>query len=220
MKNINFLKENLIAHRGLHSSNTVENTLKAFIRAIEKKYIIEIDIHILKDDTIVVYHDYSLKRLTGVNKMIENLSYPQLSNIRIKNRYQIPTLEQVMNIVNNQVPLLIEIKTLFNNVHFFKLLSNLLDNYNGRVAIQSINPYVIDWFNKNRKQYLIGLIVFNNLNYQMIKKYIKRIDFISIYKRCLPFKSYKMVIGWTIKNINEFRRYQKLADNLIVENII
>jgi glycerophosphoryl diester phosphodiesterase len=220
MKNINFLKENLIAHRGLHSSNTVENTLKAFIRAIEKKYIIEIDIHILKDDTIVVYHDFSLKRLTGVNKMIENLSYPQLSKIKIKNKYQIPTLEQVMNIVKNQVPLLIEIKTLFNNVHFYKKLSLLLDNYQGMFAIHSFNPYVIEWFYKNKKQYLIGLIIYNDFNYQLLRKYHKMVDFLSIYKKQLPFRTKKMVIGWTIKNKNELKKYQKLADNLIVENII
>ncbi|MBQ9318361.1 MAG: hypothetical protein IJR82_01880 [Bacilli bacterium] len=220
MKNINFLKENLIAHRGLHSSNAVENTLKAFIRAIEKKYIIELDIHILKDDVIVVYHDFDLKRLTGVNKVIENFSYPQLLKIKVKNKYQIPTLEQVMNIVNNQVPLLIEVKTMFNNIHFFAELSKLLDSYKGRVAIQSINPYVIDWFYENKKKYPIGLIIFNDINYKMFKKYVKKIDFISVYKRSLPFKSNKMIIGWTIKNMSELKKYKNISDNLIVENIL
>ena len=66
MKNIDFLKENLIAHRGLHSSNTIENTISAFIKAMEFGYIIELDIHILRDNTIVIYHDFNLKRLTGV----------------------------------------------------------------------------------------------------------------------------------------------------------
>ena len=41
MKNFDFLKENLIAHRGLHSLDTVENTLKAFIRAMERKKVFE-----------------------------------------------------------------------------------------------------------------------------------------------------------------------------------
>ena len=104
MKNIEFLKSNLIAHRGLHSSNTIENTIPAFIKAMDKGYIIELDIHILKDNTIVVYHDFNLKRLTGVNKVIEKLTYPQLSKIKIKKKYQIPTLKQVMNIINGKVP--------------------------------------------------------------------------------------------------------------------
>ena len=115
MKNINFLRENLIAHRGLHSDTTIENTISAFIKAMEKNYIIELDVHILKDDTIVVYHDFDLKRLTSVNKIIEKLTYPQLSKIRIKNKYQIPTLTQVINIIKGKVPLLIEVKTLDKN---------------------------------------------------------------------------------------------------------
>lgn len=220
MKNINFLKENLIAHRGLHSNITIENTISAFIKAMNKNYIIELDIHILKDDTIVIYHDFDLKRLTGVNKIIEKLSYPQLSKIKIKNKYQIPTLIQVMNIINGRVPLLIEVKTLDKNSHFLEKLIELLDNYKGLFAIQSINPFVIEWFYKHKRYYPLGLIVFNDLNYTLLKKYTKMIDFISIYKKHLPFKSKKMVIGWTIKNTKELEKYKPISDNLIVENIL
>lgn len=220
MKNIKFLTEKLIAHRGLHSDKTIENTLSAFIKAMDKGYIIELDIHILKDDTIVIYHDYELKRLTGVNKVIEKLSYPQLSKIKIKNKYQIPTLIQVMNIINGSVPLLIEVKTIEKNNHFLEKLVELLNNYKGLFAIQSINPFVIEWFYKNKKNYPLGLIILNSLNYKIFKKYIKMIDFISIYKKYLPLKSKKIVIGWTIKNNKELEKYKLLSDNLIVENIL
>ena len=220
MKNINFLTSNLIAHRGLHTSNTIENTLPAFIKAMNKGYIIELDIHILKDDTIVVYHDFDLKRLTGVNKIIEKITYPQLSKIKIKNKYQIPTLLQVMNIINGKVPLLIEIKTIENNPKFYKKIIELLSNYKGLFAIQSINPFVIEWFYKHKNDYPIGLIIFNDLNYKILKKYTKMIDFISIYEKHLPFKSKKIVIGWTIKTKEELYKYIPLSDNLIVENIL
>ena len=220
MKNINFLKENLIAHRGLHSDTTIENTISAFIKAMEKNYIIELDIHILKDDTIVIYHDFDLKRLTGVNKVIEKLTYPQLSKIKIKNKYQIPTLKQVMNIINGRVPLLIEVKTIEKNNLFLEKLVELLNNYKGLFAIQSLNPFVIEWFYKNKKNYPLGLIIINDINYKILKKYTKMIDFISIYKKHLPFKSKKIIIGWTIKNKKELEKYKPLSDNLIVENIL
>ena len=220
MKNIQFLTSNLIAHRGLHSSNTIENTLPALIKAMNKNYIIELDIHILKDNTIVVYHDFSLKRLTNVNKIIEHLTYPQLSKIKIKNKYQIPTLKQVINIIKGKVPLLIEIKTIDKNINFFKKIVEILDNYKGLFAIQSINPLVIEWFYKHKKEYPLGLIIYNDLNYKLLKKYTKMIDFISIYKKHLPFKTKKIVIGWTIKNLEELKKYLPLSDNLIVENIL
>lgn len=220
MKNIKFLTKNLIAHRGLHSSNNIENTLKAFIKAMNAGYTIELDIHILRDNTIVIYHDYNLKRLTGVNKVIEKLTYPQLSKIKIKNKYQIPTLQRVMNIINGKVPLLIEVKTIEKNINFFKKIIEILDNYHGLFAIQSINPLVIEWFYKNKRNYPLGLIIINDINYKILKKYTKMIDFISIYKKNLPFKSKKIIIGWTIKNKKELEKYKPLSDNLIVENIL
>ena len=220
MKNINFLKSNLIAHRGIHNTEIPENTLPAFYKCVDKKYIIELDIHILTDNSIVVFHDHNLKKLTGVNKVIETLSYPQLSKIKIDKKYTIPTLKQVMHIVNGKVSLLIEIKDINNNSKFEEELVKILDNYKGEFAIQSMNPYVIDWFYKNRKDYIIGLIVFNDLNYKLVKKYVKKIDFISVYKKQLPFKINKLVLGWTIRKESEYKKYRNLCDNLICENIL
>ena len=220
MKNIDFLKRSLIAHRGLHNSQIPENTLPAFVKCVDKNYIIELDIHILSDNTIVVYHDHNLKKLTGVNKVIETLTYAQLSSIKIDKKYTIPTLKQVMHIVNGNVPILIEIKDVDNNNKFEEELVKILDNYKGEFAIQSTNPFVIDWFYKNRKDYVIGLIVFNDLNYKLVKKYVKKIDFISVYKKQLPFKINKLVLGWTIRKQSEYEKYKHLCDNLICENIL
>ena len=220
MKNIDFLKRSVIAHRGLHNSQIPENTLPAFVKCVDKNYIIELDIHILSDNTIVVYHDHNLKKLTGVNKVIETLTYAQLSKIKIDKKYTIPTLEQVMHIVDGKVPILIEIKDVDNNSKFEEELVKILDNYKGEFAIQSTNPFVIDWFYKNRKDYVIGLIVFNDLNYKLVKKYVKKIDFISVYKKQLPFKINKLVLGWTIRKQSEYEKYKYLCDNLICENIL
>ena len=220
MKDINFLKNNLIAHRGIHNTEIPENTLPAFYKCVDKKYIIELDIHILTDNSIVVFHDHNLKKLTGVNKVIETLSYPQLSKIKIDKKYTIPTLKQVMHIVNGKVPILIEIKDMNNNSKFEEELVKILDNYNGEFAIQSMNPFVIDWFYKNRKDYVIGLIIFNDLNYNIVKRYVKKIDFISVYKKQLPFKINKLVLGWTIRKESEYKKYINLCDNLICENIL
>ena len=220
MKNIEFLKENLIAHRGLHDSNTIENTVKAFIKAMDKNYIIELDVHILSDKTIVVYHDFDLKRLVGVSRIIETLNYNELSKYKIKKKYQVPTLNQVLNIVKGKVPLLIEVKDLNNNKEFYNILATMLDNYKGEFAIHSTNPKVMDWYYKYRPNYVIGLIIFNELNYKLFKKYTSKIDFLSVYKKQLPFKSKKMILGWTIKTEKELNLYKDKADNLICENVL
>lgn len=40
-----------------------ENSLQAFEKAMKNNYIIELDLHILRDDTVIVFHDDNLKRI-------------------------------------------------------------------------------------------------------------------------------------------------------------
>ena len=74
MKDLSFLKSNLIAHRGYHSKEEgiPENSIPAFKKAMENKYIIELDVHILKDGQVIVFHDDDLERMTGVKKLVKN----------------------------------------------------------------------------------------------------------------------------------------------------
>ena len=55
-----WLVETPIAHRGFHDKNNPENSLAAFARAIEKGYAIELDVQMLSDGTVVVFHDECL----------------------------------------------------------------------------------------------------------------------------------------------------------------
>ena len=113
MNEKNFLTRNLIAHRGLHDINNgiVENSLEAFDLAVQKKYIIELDVQILKDNNIVVFHDNNLHRLTGVNKNISEVTYEEIKDLKLRNTNSyIPKLEEVLNFINGRVPILIEIK--------------------------------------------------------------------------------------------------------------
>ncbi|MDR0831933.1 MAG: hypothetical protein LBM99_03435, partial [Bacillales bacterium] len=79
---LSFLLDNFIAHRGLHNQNIEkdknkllpENSLGAFQEAINKNYLIELDVHLLKDGTVVVFHDFNLKRMCGVDLIIEDLT--------------------------------------------------------------------------------------------------------------------------------------------------
>ena len=118
------------------------------------------------------------------------------------------------------MPLLIEVKDLGENIEFYKELACLLDSYKGKFAIHSTNPKVMDWYNKYRPNYAIGLIIFNDLNYKIFRKYVSKIDFLSVYKKQLPFKSKNMILGWTIKTKKELNIYKNRADNLICENIL
>ena len=70
-----------IAHRGLHDGNKTvpENSLPAFRGAIEKGYIIELDVAMTKDKKLVVYHDKKLRRGLGIDRYLSELTYEELT---------------------------------------------------------------------------------------------------------------------------------------------
>ena len=108
-----FLTKSLIAHCGVHDiKNSIpENSIKAFEKAILKGYIIELDLHILKDDNVVVFHDDNLYSMTGVNKKIKDCTYNEIKNLKIQNtNSNIPLFKEVLELVKGRVPLLIELK--------------------------------------------------------------------------------------------------------------
>ena len=223
--NMSFLKNNLIAHRGIHNSTIPENTLVAFNKAVEKHYLIELDIHILKDNTIVVFHDYNMKRMTTINKYIENMTYNDLKKIKIKGGYKIPKLKEVLNLVNGKVGIIIEVKDNNNNSIFERELLKELDGYKGDIAIKSFNPYVIKNLNKLKCRYPVGLLLDGKISMNIFKKiYYKflKIDFISInVKKNTNVKQNKyLVLGWTIKSKEQYNKYKDKYDNLICENIL
>lgn len=236
MKNINFLLNNLIAHRGYHNKLYPENSLPAFQNAIKHNYLIELDIHLTKDLKIVVYHDYNLQRMIKVNKIIENCNYNELIKYNLLNsKYKIPLLSEVLSLVDKKVGLLIEIKCRkFNNIFGLKLV-NILDKYEGDFAIQSFNILALKWFKKNRSNYLRGLLAsdFKDKKMNKIRKWIcksliadlyLKVDFISYDLKSLPNiyvrnkRKKKPILVWTIKTIKDYEKSKKYADNYICEN--
>ena len=68
-----WLVKDYIAHRGLHNSHVPENSIGAFINAINQGYAIELDVQQIADGTVIVFHDNSLSRMTGKDGYTKNL---------------------------------------------------------------------------------------------------------------------------------------------------
>ena len=67
------------AHRGYHDKPQIpENSLPAFRRAIEHGWGAELDVHLLKDGTLAVFHDSQLARCTGEEGILEDLTYGEM----------------------------------------------------------------------------------------------------------------------------------------------
>ena len=70
------------AHRGVHSVYP-ENSLPAFASAVELGLGIELDVHLSLDGKVVVFHDDTLKRMTGQDKFVKYLNYDEIKKIRL-----------------------------------------------------------------------------------------------------------------------------------------
>ena len=73
----------LFAHRGLHSSDSrvPENSLPAFLRAKEAGYGVELDVQLTADKQVVVFHDDDLKRMCGLDRRVDELTYEERCKI-------------------------------------------------------------------------------------------------------------------------------------------
>lgn len=144
--------EKYIAHRGLHAIElwAPENSCEAFRRAVDKGFAIELDIQLTKDNQIAVFHDESLYRMTGVHKNISEMTMSELSLLRLQDTSEkIPSLSDVLKIVNGKVPLLIEIKSTFKNFgRIEKILAKQMRSYKGKWVVQSFNPFSLYQFSK------------------------------------------------------------------------
>ncbi len=238
-KNTDFLKQNLIAHRGMHNikKEIPENSLKAFAKAIDNSYIIELDVHILKDKSVIVFHDDNLERMTGVNKKVKETTYNEIKKLKLQNtNCYIPLLEDVLNLVNGKVPIIIELKTDAKCGTLEEEMIKILKQYKGQYAVKSFNPFSIYWIKKHNPKIIRGQLASNFKNEKMniIKKvflknmmlnFITKPDFLSYGIDGLPnkkverYRKNNLVLGWTITNKSEMERASKYCDNLICENL-
>lgn len=239
MKDLKFLKKTIIAHRGVHNEkDIIENSLEAFKEAVNKNYIIELDVHFLKDGEVVVFHDDNIERMTGINKNLKDCTYDEIRNIKLlnKNTY-IPKFSDVLKLVDGKVPILIELKN-DNKVGLLESsLVQILKKYNGKYAVQSFNPLSIMWFKNNYPNIIRGQLVckFKNKKMDNIKKFILKTMFFNIitnpdfishsvddlsYKEVNKIKKNKFILGWTVRNKERYDELIKYYDNLICEKFI
>lgn len=230
-----WLVETPIAHRGLHGKDCPENSLSAFGKAIDAGYPIELDVQLIADGTVVVFHDESLSRLTDNDGYIKFLNKSDLDILFLKDsKEKIPTFEEVLSFVDGRVPLLIELKNQGKVGELEKIVIELLKDYKGQYAVQSFNPYVLEYFHKHAPNILRGqlagffkgekLAYFKKfaLKRMMLNKKISKPDFISYEAKRVPnrfVRKYKKLplLVWTVTSQSEYLKVVKYCDNVIFE---
>ena len=225
-----------IAHRGLHNKSIPENSFLAFNCAVQGGYPIEIDVHLSKDNEVVIFHDRNLKRMTGVDGLIDNFTLKEIKKLKLNNSNEsIPTLKELLELVKGKVPILIEIKGITRGGRLEGATYNLLKNYDGEYAIQSFNPFSVRWFKKNAKEVCRGQLscCFENQRMSKLRKFIlkhmllnslSKPQFIAYKGGDLLQKNKRItklpILAWTVANQEEYNKLKPICDNIIFEGFV
>ena len=216
------------AHRGLHNEKLPENSLGAFKEAKFRGYGVEFDVHLLSDGTLAVFHDSDLLRMTGKEGKIEDLTANDLKAYRLnETEKKIPSFDEVLEVFDNNEPLIIELKAVGNNVAALcKTVCDKLDSYKGVYCLESFDPRCVAWLKKNRPDVLRGQLAENYFKTNsklpfllkfvcgaLITNVITRPDFVAYrysdrkslaFVLCRKFWKIKGVV-WTLKFEDEHR---------------
>ncbi|HVY20158.1 MAG TPA: glycerophosphodiester phosphodiesterase family protein [Bauldia sp.] len=133
-----------IAHRGYHdvAARRVENTLPAAEAAIAHNFAIECDLQRTADDRVVVFHDDTLDRLTAGTGLVERKSLAELRATSFRDSdAKIPTLEELLDLVDGRVGLVIELKSAFaGDRRLEAATAAILADYAGPAVVMSFDP--------------------------------------------------------------------------------
>ncbi|MBR4035637.1 MAG: glycerophosphodiester phosphodiesterase [Oscillospiraceae bacterium] len=147
------------AHRGYfdNENGIPENSIPSFEKAIENGYGIELDVQLSADGVPMVFHDADLERMTGVKGKIWEYTAEELDKMTLLDTsYTICTLEYVMNIIDGQVPVIVEHKMDRVDTAVCEKSYEILAGYSGDWCMKSFDPRAVMWYKQNAPHVIRG----------------------------------------------------------------
>jgi len=189
----------LIAHRGL-SGLYQENTTLSFINAGKGNYYgIETDVHVTKDNKFIISHDDNIKRVSGIDLVIEESTYEELRKIKVKdkdgsytNNLFLPNLEEYILICKeyNKHPIL-ELKGVMSYNNILDIIT-IIQSYN------YINETTFISFHKE------NIEILRNMSYEFNIQFLSGIDNDEMKKDTINFAiKNKVDVDVYYKNIDK-----------------
>jgi len=140
---LDWLTARPIAHRGLHDgASAIENTASAFRAAIVGGYGIETDVQLTADGEAMVHHDFALGRLTLGSRQLAAMTAAGLKEVPFKaTADRMMTLGELCDLVGGRVPLVIELKSRFDDdMTLVARAAEVLQAYKGPAVLMSFDP--------------------------------------------------------------------------------
>ena len=209
-------------HRGLAKKKFKENTIQSFKYCFKRKFGIETDLQVTKENKLICFHDFNLKRKFKLNVNVNDINYLKLKKISNKNKAPVPLLKDLLKISNNKHRLLLEIKPLLNHQNLMSLVN--LTKKIKKIRLFSFKEKNLINLYKLNKELSLGLLFLSNSNVRVIKSKTKKphVKFLGLEKSFLFNKKLtkirKSIFYYTVKRKDLFKKY-KNSKNLIFENL-
>ena len=231
------------AHRGLHGEGRAENSMSAFAAAKEAGFGIELDVRLSKDGELVVYHDADLSRVAGREGKVIDFTAEELAQMSLCGTSDgIPTLRQVLDLIDGAVPLLIEIKMGSGESGIAEKFIEVIEGYKGDFIVESFHPIALKIVRRARPDILRGILAYEYMKDERYKgkilfrlsqnlelNFLTRPDFIAYEKNGYTVPKLRFVrrtfgtplIAWTVKSqAEENEALSHGFDTVIFENYI
>ena len=213
------------AHRGRHGPfPIVENSLTAFAACLEMGAGVECDVRLTADNRIVVFHDSETTRLTGVSRCVETSTLADLRALPFANQ-PIPTLPELLALVDGATPILIEAKCDGRRADWCRALDAALSDYLGRVGVMSFDPALMLWIRHKLPSIRRGLVIADRLG--PVRRWLAirqaRPSFLAIETHAIArpwvqsLRATMPVYCWTVKTVADRTRLEPFVDALIWE---
>ena len=228
------------AHRGYfdNENGIPENSMPAFQKAIDANIGIELDVALSSDGVAMVFHDKNLERLCGIEGNIWEYTSEELQQMKLLDtEYTIPTLSQVLQLIDGKVPLIAEHKMDLVDTAICESSYELLKNYKGKWCIKSFDPRALLWYKSNapevvrgqlaeefwHKEEYAGKPLYTALSF-MVGNVATRPDFISYnyeHKDNISVKLCRLLGAdtacWTVKTQQEYEELKNEFDIVLFD---
>ncbi len=234
-----------VAHRGLHdkAQGLIENSLSAAKAAIAKNCAIECDIQLSADGEAMVFHDFTLDRLTHGTGRVDGVNAHDLGKLELTGSHDlIPTLTDFLALIAARVPLICEIKSRFDgDLRLTQRAIDVVRGYDGPVVFKSFDPALVAALRRLAPDIPRGIVSQSNYQepgWEMLSPAQlfamenlnhwdeTQPDFLSWKVRDLrhaaPFVARRLggvpLMTWTVRSDADIAEGQRFADQLVFEN--
>lgn len=138
---MNLLK---IGHRGA-KGHIAENTLESIQKALDFGVdAIEIDVHKCETGELVVIHDFTLDQTTNGSGEIAKKSLAELKALKVENKFRIPLLTEVLDLIEEKCTINIELKGLNTATATSEIIKKYIAERNWKYE-----DFIVSSFQKN-----------------------------------------------------------------------